>query len=94
MPLAVLEMLHHVPDKQGFDEAFQIMKTLTTLRSNLIQQLLENCRSIKIKRLFMYMAENRNHFWVSDLGSEKRVVIKKGYLDKKYLITVPRQSEF
>ena len=45
----------------------------------------------------MYMAEREDHFWFGDLkltkiylGSGKRVVIKQGYLDKKYNITVPR----
>lgn len=97
---AALEMLHLIPEEQGFDEVLQIMKSLTTLRPDLLQNLLENCRSIKVKRLFMYMSEKENHFWFSDLnpdridlGSGKRVVIKDGYLDKKYNITVPRTSE-
>ncbi|NOQ96858.1 MAG: hypothetical protein GQ561_01710 [Calditrichae bacterium] len=97
---AVLEMLHLIPEQQGFDEALQIMKSLTTLRPELLQKLLENCRSIKVKRLFLYMSESEDHVWFSDLipdrinlGSGKRVVIKNGYLDKKYNITVPRLSE-
>jgi hypothetical protein len=97
---AALEMLHLVPEQQGFDEALKIMESLTTLRSDLVQKLLETCRSIKVKRLFMYMSEKENHFWFKDLnpkkidlGSGKRVVIKDGYLDKKYKITVPRSSE-
>ena len=87
---AALEMLHLIPEEQGFDEALQIMKSLTTLRPDLLQKLLENCRSIKVKRLFMYMSESENHFWFSELnpdrinlGSGKRVVIKDGNLDKK-----------
>jgi len=97
---AALEMLHLIPEQQGFDEALQIMKSLTTLRPDLLQKLLEKCRSIKVKRLFMYMSEKENHFWFKDLnpkridlGSGKRMVIKNGYLDKKYKITVPRLSE-
>jgi hypothetical protein len=97
---AALEMLHLIPEEQGFDEALQIMKSLTTLRPDLLQNLLEDCRSIKVKRLFMYMSEKENHFWFSDLnpdridlGSGKRVVIKDGYFDKKYKITVPRSFE-
>lgn len=98
---AALEMLHLIPVEQGFDEALQIMKSLTTLRPDLLQKLLEKCRSIKVKRLFMYMSEKENHFWFNelnpvriDLGSGKRMVIKTGHFDKKYLITVPRQTEF
>ena len=97
---AALEMLHLIPGQQGFDEAFKIIGSLTTLRPDLIQNLLENCRSIKVKRLFLYMSEDENHFWFKDLnldrinlGSGKRMVVKDGYLDKKYNITVPRISE-
>jgi hypothetical protein len=97
---AALEMLHLTPTEQGFDEAFKIIGSLTTLRPDLVQILLENCRSIKVKRLFMYMSEKENHLWFNDLntdkidlGSGKRVVIKDGHLDRKYNITVPRSFE-
>ena len=97
---AALEMLHLIPAEQGFDEASKIIESLTTLRSELMQNLLENCRSIKVKRLFLYISEEENHFWFSDLnldkidlGSGKRMVVKDGHLNKKYNITVPRKSE-
>lgn len=99
--LAVLEMMYHVPGKQGFDEATQIMDSLTTLRPIILTQLLQQCKSVKIKRLFMYMAEKQNHQWFAaleldkiDLGSGKRVIVKNGVFDKKYQITVPRESQF
>jgi hypothetical protein len=98
---AALEMLHLIPAEQGFDEASKIIESLATLRPELMQNLLENCRSIKVKRLFLYISEEENHFWFKDLnpdkinlGSGKRLVIKDGYLDKKYNITVPRKSEY
>lgn len=94
---AALEMLHLVPGKVGFDEALLIMENLATLRSELVQRLLTTCRSIKVKRLFMFMAEKNGHSWVSeldvsklDLGKGKRMIVPNGRLDKKYLITVPR----
>lgn len=95
---AVLEMLYFVPSKQGFDEALKIMESLTSLRPEMVQQLLQECRSIKVKRLFLYMAEKHNHFWFEqlnpdkiNLGSGKRMLVKDGALDKKYLITVPKE---
>ena len=95
--LAALEMLHLVPGKVGFDEAFLIMENLATLRSEMVQRLLVKCRSIKVKRLFMFMAERHGHSWVSgldvsrvDLGKGKRMIITKGSFDRKYRITVPR----
>ncbi|RLD09884.1 hypothetical protein DRI50_11660 [candidate division KSB1 bacterium] len=98
---AILEMLYFVPQKQSFEEAMKIMEALTTLRPELLQSLLENCRSIKAKRLFLFMAEKHNHFWFSylnkekiNLGEGKRRIVDKGILDKKYLITVPQEHAF
>ena len=94
---AAMEMLHLVPGKVGFDEAFLIMENLATLRSEIVQRLLVMCRSIKVRRLFMFMAEKHGHPWVSDLdvsrldlGKGKRMIVPKGRFDKKYRITVPR----
>ena len=54
---AVLEMLALVPQKQGFDESFQIMEALQSLRSKKLQVLLANCKKVKVKRLFWTMAK-------------------------------------
>jgi len=96
--LAAMEMLYLVPNEQSFDEASKIMEGLTTLRPQLVQQLLEECNSVKVKRLFLYMAEKNEHQWFQELniekinlGSGKRVIVKDGVFDKKYLITVPRE---
>ena len=96
--LAAMEMLHLVPKDQSFDEATKIMDGLTTLRPKLVQELLEKCNSIKVKRLFMFMAEKSQHLWLKDLasdkinlGSGKRSIVKNGVLDKKYQITVPKE---
>jgi Transcriptional regulator, AbiEi antitoxin, Type IV TA system/Transcriptional regulator, AbiEi antitoxin N-terminal domain len=93
---ALMEMLYLVPAKQGFDEAERIMESMMTLRPALVQKLLENCNSIKVKRLFLYMAEKANLSWVEKLtlaevtlGKGDRTIIKGGHLDPKYHITVP-----
>lgn len=94
---AAMEMLHLVPGKVGFDEAFLIMENLATLRSEIVRRLLFMCRSVKVRRLFMFMAEKHGHPWVSDLdvskldlGKGKRMIVSKGRFDRKYRITVPR----
>jgi Transcriptional regulator, AbiEi antitoxin, Type IV TA system/Transcriptional regulator, AbiEi antitoxin N-terminal domain len=98
--LAMLEMLHLVPHKVGFDEARLVMGNLATLRPEVVQGLLEACRSVKVKRLFLYMAENQGHAWLTkvdlsqvDLGKGKRMVVPKGRFDSKYQITVPADRE-
>jgi hypothetical protein len=62
----------------------------------LVQALLEHCASVKVKRLFMFLAENCKHGWAGkvdlskvDFGSGKRVLKKGGRFDAKYQITVP-----
>ena len=94
---AAMEMLYCVPSEQGFDEAQRIVESLLTLRPVLVQKLLKTCNSIKVKRLFMYMAEKSNLPWVEqldlrkvDLGKGDRTVVEGGRLDPKYRITVPR----
>lgn len=96
--MASMEMLHLVPKGQSFDEAAKIMDGLTTLRPKLVQELLKKCNSVKVKRLFLFMAGKSEHSWFKELdltklnlGSGKRVVEQNGVLDKKYHITVPRE---
>jgi len=94
-----MEMLYYVPSDQGFDEASKIMESLMSLRPRMVQMLLENCGQIKVKRLFLYLVEKLNLPWYEnlvldriDIGKGKRVVALNGVLNKKYLITVPKES--
>jgi len=93
---AILELLYLVPNKAGFAEAQLIMENLVSLRPTVVQALLQSCRSIKVKRLFMYFADKHGHQWVSEidmskvnLGKGKRLIVPNGKLDHKYQITVP-----
>jgi hypothetical protein len=95
---AAMEMLYLVPEKVSFEESLLIMESLVTLRPENVQKLLEICRFVKVKRLFMYMAEKHKHPWVGkldlsriDLGRGKRRIVSGGKLDPKYQITVPRE---
>jgi len=97
---AMMEMLHLVPKHAGFSESRLIMENLASLRPDLVQVLLEQCRSIKVKRMFLYMADKCGHNWLPaldlskiDLGSGSRVIVPNGRYDAKYRITVPAESE-
>jgi len=97
---AAMEMLHLVPGEVGFDEAQLIMENLSTLRPAVVQGLLTECRSVKVKRLFLYMAEKQEHPWLSkldiskiDRGKGKRMIVPNGRYDAKYQITVPVDRE-
>lgn len=92
---AILEMLYLVPEKVTLNEAFQIIETLTTVKPKEFQILLEKCTSIKVKRLFLYMAELVGFNWFNrldlskiDLGKGVREITKGGKYDKKYNIII------
>lgn len=94
---AALEFLHDLTlDGAGYEHANLVFEGLGTLRSEVVQSLLEACASIKVKRLFLHLAEKQAHPWFKQLdltkvslGSGKRVLVPGGHLDSKYLITVP-----
>lgn len=97
---AILEALEGVPNETAFAEAQQLMEGLPTLRPELMQQLLEACTSVKVKRLCLYLADVTQMPWRSalkdsliDLGSGKRQVEVGGQLNARYGITVPREAK-
>jgi len=97
---AALEMCYLIPKFQGFDEAEKIMNGLRALRPKLVQDLLESCKSIKAKRLFLYLADHSRAPWFKgltldkiDLGKGKRMIVKNGKYDAKYQISVPEIPE-
>jgi len=97
---AILETLHMIPNQQSFEEAVLLMENLGQLRPTAIQSLLESCNSIKVKRLFLHIAERNQHQWLSELdlskvnlGRGKRVIGKGGEYDAKYQLSVPKIAE-
>lgn len=96
--LAAMEMLSLIPKGQSFDEAAKIMEGLTTLRPQLVQNLLEECNSVKVKRLFLFITQKQDHLWLKELdlksinlGSGKRSIVQNGVFDRKYNITIPKE---
>ncbi len=93
---AILEYLHFDSQGTSVEHGLLLMENLSTLRPKLIQELLESCQSVKVKRLFLVLAEHINHPWVKrlnvekiDLGKGKRVVGKGGYYNPKYQLSLP-----
>lgn len=98
---ACLEMLNMVPANISFEHANQLIQGMTNLSPKALQQLLEMCTNIKVKRLFLWFAKRHNYPWYAklnlekiELGSGKRVIEKGGELDTQYLITVPKNFEY
>lgn len=98
---ATLELLQALdPSASEYEHANLIFEGLGTLRADVVQLLLEHCSSVKVKRLFLHLAEKHHHAWFKSLdatkvslGSGKRVLVAGGRLDPKYLITVPITPE-
>jgi len=97
---AMMECLYLAPQKQGLMECYELMEGLNNLPPAQVQLLLENCQSVKVKRLFLYLAEKANHSWFThldvtkiDLGSGKRSIVRNGSFVEKYGITVSQELE-
>ena len=70
------------------------------LKPKLVTELLSSCNSVKVKRLFLYMAEKANHQWFNFLKTDKiylgngdRMITEKGVYNAKYLISIPKDLE-
>lgn len=94
---AFLEVLVNVPSAVSFEHADALMQGLSNLSPRKIDVLLRSCRSIKVKRLFLWLAERNDHAWFKrldpsayDLGSGKRVLAEQGRLSARWAITVPK----
>ena len=95
---AIMECLNRPFIAQTLMDTYYIMEMLTTLRPKLVQQLLEQCSSVKVKRLFLYLAEKANYPWYKeidtshvDLGSGRRMISPTGKYVSKYNITIPTE---
>lgn len=93
---AILELLDEVPQRETFHQADVLMEGLGNLSPKRLHTLLLDCRSVKVKRLFLWFAERHNHAWLRsldrngiNLGRGKRMLVKGGKLDPKFNITVP-----
>ena len=98
---AFMECLNLVPKQYNLMDLYYVMEQLTALRPNIVQSLLEQNTSVKIKRLFLYLAEKAGHAWFGelnlskiDIGSGKRVIVPNGVYDNKYQIVIPEELKY
>ena len=92
---AILECLYGVPQDQDMVEGYHLLEGLRSLRPSLVQSLLEKCSSVKVKRLFLFMARKAKlpcleylDLTKITLGTGDRTIVKGGIFDKTYGITV------
>lgn len=93
---ALMECIELAPMKFDLQEAWHIMEGLSTLRPESVMELLLQCKSVKVLRLFLFMAEKAGHSWFRyldtgrlDLGTGKRSISPGGVYVPEYQITVP-----
>lgn len=95
---AFMECLNLVPKQYNLMDLYHVMEQLNALRPGMVQALLEQNTSVKMKRLFLYMAEKAGHGWFSSLelskintGSGKRKIVTEGVYDSKYQMVLPEE---
>ncbi len=93
---AILECLYLAPDEMDLLECAQLMEGLVNLRPKLVQTLLTACSSIKVKRLFLFLADKFHHPWFPlidaskiELGRGDRSLAKGGVYVAKYHLVLP-----
>jgi len=98
---AILEVLSIVPTSFDYAHVYDLIENLQLLKPELMQELLQQCLSIKVKRLFIYLADKQQlpcfkylNVNLIDLGKGKRVIKPGGEYIAKYELSVPLiQSE-
>ncbi|MBU0489370.1 MAG: type IV toxin-antitoxin system AbiEi family antitoxin [Bacteroidetes bacterium] len=95
---AIMECLYLTPGEHDLAECYHVFEGMGNLRPKLLEELLVSCNSLKVKRLFLYMAEKANHQWFQFLKTEKidmgkgiRMIVKDGTYIPKYLISIPKE---
>lgn len=97
---AFLECLYMAPSYISYAECYQILEGLVGLRPHVLQSLLESCRSVRVKRLFLYMSSKAQHGWQPfldtssiDLGAGVRSLEKNGVYVPEFQLMVPKELE-
>lgn len=96
--LALLELLDTIDGFESFQAVDKYFEIATTLRPELLSQLLSACKKVQVNRIFLWFAKRHNlpcykALKISDinLGSGKRMIARGGVLDKEFQITVPKE---
>jgi len=94
----MMECLMLCPHRFSLTEASELMEGLAALRPAQVQTLLEQCKSVKVKRLFVYFAEKAAHSWFKylnvekiNLGSGVRSLVHEGVFVSKYQLVLPKE---
>ena len=96
---AIMEVLSLVDESESsFTHAAELFEGLTVLRPAVVNELLTACRSLKVKRLFLFLSLHYRYPWTEkldrsriDLGKGKRQIVRGGRYNSEFRITVPER---
>lgn len=95
---AFMECLLLAPAEYNYIDLYYIIEQLTSLRPEIVQSLLESIKNVRVKRMFLYMAEKAEHYWFDmldsekiDIGTSKLQLVKNGIYISRYKITIPKE---
>lgn len=97
---AILELFDELPDRESFHHVDKLMQGLVNLSPRRLQKLLQDCKSVKVKRLFFFFADRHSPAWLKrldrkavPLGTGKRMLVRGGKFDSRHGITVPEDLD-
>ncbi|GAB4195040.1 MAG: type IV toxin-antitoxin system AbiEi family antitoxin [Wenzhouxiangellaceae bacterium] len=95
---AILESLYLSPKHFDLLECYQILEGMYDIRPDVVQELLVACKTVRVKRLFLYMASKASlpvleYLDLSkiDLGRGDRSITEKGVYNAEYKISIPKE---
>ncbi len=98
---AMLEVCALVRSSDDFEHALRLMEKIHDCKIQEVEALLKNCRSVKAKRLFLYLADHHDLAWLAalddtqyTLGSGPRQIVTEGDYDPHFRITVPKFMQY
>lgn len=67
---ALLELLDELPNSESFHQADMLVEGLRNLSPRKLQKLLDDSRSVKVKRLFFWFADRHYHSWLKQIDRD------------------------
>lgn len=95
---AILESLYLSPTRFDLLECYQMIEGMHNIRPDVVQEHLSQCKSIRVRRLFLYMAKKATLPVVDfldlskfDLGTGDRCIVENGVYNAEYKISIPKE---
>lgn len=93
---AILEFIDSAVKESRLVECYEVIQGLMNIRPALMQSLLESCNSVKVNRLFLYMADKaslpvmkRLDLTNVRIGVGPRTIERGGKFEKKFKLILP-----